>query len=217
MKFAERRMMQSAWLILLTVLPRPPRVLAEDLQKTQKKELEAAAKALIGEAKSLESSGKLVEARLKYAESLGHIELNDAVQAVDRLNKELHNQAKGAIQTAKKLYDAGKFRDAAQALENAQQLQTSQPLLAYNLALCYKQLGEHQKAADYLDGHRWCQHRNFDRDSPRCAPFSPLPRLPTLNDNTKKQLGAFDHLAETVGERLVRGGPIRRRRGPGGR
>ena len=102
MTIGKQRVRQWAGLILLAVLAGPPWTAAEDLQKTQKKELESAAKALIGEAKSLEGSGKLVEARLKYAESLGYIELNDATQAVDRLNKELLNQAKSAIQTAKK-------------------------------------------------------------------------------------------------------------------
>jgi tetratricopeptide (TPR) repeat protein len=201
MKSCERRARQWAGLILLAVLARPPWVAADDLQKTQKKELEAAAKALIGEAKSLESSGKLVEARLKYAESLGTLELNDAVQAVDRLNKELHNRAKGAIQTAKKFYDAEKFREAAQALENAQQLQTSQPLLSYNLALCYKQLGEHQKATDYLDeaiaGASTPKLRS--RLAQMRTVFTTSETPTTLNDNTKKQIGAFDHLAETVG------------------
>ena len=41
---------------------------AENLEKTQKKELEAQAKAAIAEAKSLEKSGHLVETRAKYAE-----------------------------------------------------------------------------------------------------------------------------------------------------
>ena len=193
--------MQWAGLILLAVLARPAWVVADDLQKTQKKELESAAKALIGEAKSLEGSGKLVEARLKYAESLGTSELNDAAQAVDRLNKELHNRAKSTIQTAKKLYDAGKFREAARALEDALQLQTSQPLLSYNLALCYKQLGEPQKAADYLDQAIACAStpKLRSRLAQTRTVFTTGETPTTLNDNTKKQIAAFDHLAETVG------------------
>ena len=51
---------------------------AENLEKTQKKELEAQAKAAIAEAKSLEKSGQLVEARAKYAESQVLLETNDA-------------------------------------------------------------------------------------------------------------------------------------------
>ena len=201
MKSLKRSVGQSAGLFLLAVLVHQPWVVAEDLQKTQKKELESSAKTLIGEAKSLESSGKLVEARLKYAESLGYIELNDATQAVDRLNKELLNQAKAAIQTAKKHYDAGKFRDAAKALEDAQQLRTSQLLLTYNLALCYKQLGDHQKAADYLDqaivGASTPKLRS--RLSQMRTVFTTAETPTTLNDNAKKQIGVFDHLAETVG------------------
>ncbi len=201
MTICMQRARQSAGLFLLAVLVHQPWAVADDLQKTQKKELESAAKALIGEAKSLESSGMLVEARLKYAESLGYIELNDATQAVDRLNKELLNQAKIAIQAAKKYYDAGKFRDAAKTLEGAQQLQTSQLLLSYNLALCYKQLGDHEKAADYLDqaiiGASTSKLRS--RLSQMRTVFTTAETPATLNDNTKKQIGVFDHLAETVG------------------
>src|ERR1700726_3828362 len=129
----------------------PLRSAASDLQKTQKKELESAAKALNAEAKSLEKSGKLVEARLKYAESLGYIEEKDASQAISRLDDRLKNDVKAAIVSAQKLYDAGKYKEAAQVLEQAWILRTAQPLLAYDLALCYNHLGDRQKAAEYLD------------------------------------------------------------------
>ena len=65
----------------------------DDPQKAQKKELESAAKKLNEEANSLEKSGKLVEASLKYAESLGYIELKDAAQAVSRLDETLKTNA----------------------------------------------------------------------------------------------------------------------------
>jgi hypothetical protein len=42
---------------------------AENLEKAQKKQLEAQAKSIIVEAKSLEQSGLLAEARAKYTES----------------------------------------------------------------------------------------------------------------------------------------------------
>jgi tetratricopeptide (TPR) repeat protein len=201
MKTGVRRARPWVWLILLAVFGCAPLVAADDLQKAQKKELEAAAKALMAEAKSLEGSGKLVEARLKYAESLGYIDLSDATQGVERLNKELHNQAKSAVQKAQKLYDAGKFREAAQALEDAQQLQTSRPLLSYNLALCYQQLGEHQKAADYLDqaiaGASTAKLRS--RLGHMRTVFTTAETPAALNENAKKQVGVFDHLAETVG------------------
>ena len=58
---------------------------AENAEKAQKKELEAQAKAIIVEAKSLEKSGELVEARTKYTESQAMIETNDAADAIKHL------------------------------------------------------------------------------------------------------------------------------------
>ncbi len=142
---------QCVSFFLLAILALPLLTAADDLQKSQKKELEAAAKALNEEGKSLEKSGKLVEARLKYAESLGYIELNDASQAVSRLDDTLKTSARAAVAAAQKLYEAGKYKEAAQALEEALNLQAFRPVLAYNLALSYNQLGERQKAVDYLD------------------------------------------------------------------
>jgi tetratricopeptide (TPR) repeat protein len=192
---------QCASFFLLAILFSPALAPADDLQKSQKKELEAAAKALNDEAKSLEKSGKLVEARLKYAESLGYIELKDASEAISRLDDTLKTSAKAALASAQKLYEAGKYKEAAQALEEAWNLEVSRPILAYDLALCYSQLGERQKAKDYLDQAivgagapkiraRLSQTRTTFITSETIAP---------QNDSTKKQLELFDHLVETLG------------------
>src|SRR6202790_1625925 len=190
-----------ASLLFLIVFALPLRPAASDLQKTQKKELESAAKALDAEAKSLEKSGKLVEARLKYAESLGYIEQKEASQAISRLDDKLKNDVKAAIASAQKMYDAGKYKEAAQALEQAWNLQTAQPLLAYDLALCYNQLGDRQKAAEYLDqaivgagGPKIRARLKQTRTS-----FTTAETTAPHNDSTKKQLELFDHLAETLG------------------
>jgi hypothetical protein len=55
---------------------------AENQEKAQKKVLEAHAKAIIAEAKTLEKSGQLVEARVKYAESQAMLETRDALDAI---------------------------------------------------------------------------------------------------------------------------------------
>ncbi len=173
----------------------------DDPQKAQKKELESAAKALNEQAKSLEKSGKLVEARLKYAESLGYIELKDAAQAVSRLDETLKTNAKAVVASAQKLYDAGKYKESAQALEEAWALQTFRPVLAYDLALCYHQLGDRQKAVDYLDqaiaGAGSNKSRARLRQMRTVITTAETPVLP--NDSTKKQIEMFDHLAETMG------------------
>ncbi len=175
--------------------------IADDLQKSQKRELESAAKALNAEAVSLEKSGKLVEARLKYAESLGYLELKDASQAISRLDDELKSKTKAAMASAQKLYESGKYKEAAQALEEAWNLQTFRPVLAYDLALCYNQLGDRQKAAEYLDqaiagaGAPKVRSKLTQTRTIFATSETPAPQ----GDSVKKQLELFDHLAETLG------------------
>jgi tetratricopeptide (TPR) repeat protein len=174
---------------------------ADDSQKAQKKALESAAKDLIEEASNLEKSGKPVEARLKYAESLGYLENKDAMKGIERINDQLKTQVKSALESAQKLYDAGKFADAALVLEKAWPLQTLRPLLAYNLALCYQQSGDRQKAVDYLDqaivGAGTPKLRARLTQMRTTFTTAETPAVPS--DAVKKQLAQFDQLAETLG------------------
>jgi hypothetical protein len=55
---------------------------AENLEKTQKKELEAQVKTLTGEAARLEKTGQLAEARIKYAESQALIEVKEVTEGL---------------------------------------------------------------------------------------------------------------------------------------
>lgn len=196
---AKAKQCVSFLLVAILVFPLP--LAADDLQKSQKKELEAAAKALNDEAKSLEKSGKLVEARLKYAESLGYIELSDASQAISRLDDSLKTSAKAAVASAQKLYEAGKYKEAAQALEEAWNLQAFRPVLAYDLAISYNQLGERQKAVDYIDqaiaGAGAPKVRG--RLSQTRTTFITAETVAQQTDSAKKQIEVFDHLAETLG------------------
>ena len=123
---------------------------AENLEKTQKKELEAQVKTMTAEAQSLERSGRLAEARIKYAESQALIEMKDVTDALKHLDEEIQKRVKSALNDSRKLYETHKFREAALALDEAMKLQAFQPVLAYNLALCYHQLGERDKALEYL-------------------------------------------------------------------
>src|SRR4029077_17047848 len=56
-------------------------------EKDNKKEMEQEAKALIAQAKTLEQSGDLLEARAKFAESEAFIETRDALEGVKRVDK----------------------------------------------------------------------------------------------------------------------------------
>jgi tetratricopeptide (TPR) repeat protein len=138
---------RTAFLILLLASG----LAAENLEKAEKKQLEAQAKTMISEAKSLENSGQLAEARAKYAESQAMIETNDAANAIKHLDDEIRKRAKEALGNAHKLYDARKFREAAATLEDGLKLGAYSAALSQNLALCYFQLGERDKAVEYLD------------------------------------------------------------------
>lgn len=198
---AIRRTASLVLVLFMAFFLLPLRPEANDLQKSQKKELESAAKALNDEGKSLERSGKLVEARLKYAESLGYIESKDALSSISRLDDKLKEQAKAAIAAAQKLYEAGKYKEAAQSLEDALNLETEHPLIAFNLALCYQQLGDRQKARDYLDqaiaggGNPKVRTRLNEIRTILTTSEAPTPQA----DSSKKQLQLFNHLAETLG------------------
>ncbi|MGH9549193.1 MAG: tetratricopeptide repeat protein, partial [Terriglobales bacterium] len=123
---------------------------AENLEKTQKKELEAQVKTMTAEAQGLEHAGQLAEARSKYAESQALIEVKDVTDAIKRLDDQIHKRVKDALNESRKLYESHKYKEAAATLDESMKLQAFQPVLAYNLALCYHQLGERDKALEYL-------------------------------------------------------------------
>jgi len=123
---------------------------AEDQEKTQKKALEAQVKTMTAEAESLEKAGQLAEARIKYAESQALIEMKGVTDALKRLDEEIQKRVKNTLSDSRKLYELRKFKQAATALDEAMKLQAFQPVLAYDLALCYHQLGERDKALEYL-------------------------------------------------------------------
>lgn len=124
---------------------------AENLEKTQKKELESQAKVIIAEAKSLEKSGQLAEARAKYTESQAMIEVKEAGEAIKRLDDEIHKRVKDTLTQSRKLYEAHKYKEAASGLEESAKLGGFEGVLSSNLALCYYQLGDRSKAAESLD------------------------------------------------------------------
>src|SRR5450432_3246391 len=123
---------------------------ADNLEKTQKKEMEAEVKTMTAEAERLERAGQLAEARAKYAESQAFIEVNNVTDALKRLDEQIHKRVKDALNDSHKLYESHKYKEAAALLDEAMKLQAFQPVLAYNLALCYHQLGDRNQALEYL-------------------------------------------------------------------
>lgn len=147
--------MKSAIAITLTLtfllLMSAPVAFADDQEKAQKKALEQQANQLIREAKDLEKSGQLLDARSRYISSQAFWETKDAIKAIKNIDEEIHDRVKDALRQAHKLYDQGQFKPAADVLENALKLGESTAILSYNLALCYQRTGDTATSLAYLD------------------------------------------------------------------
>src|SRR5260221_3261763 len=91
---------------------------ADNLEKTQKKQLEAQVKSITGEAQQLENAGQLAEARIKYAESQALIEMKDVTDAIKHLDGEIEKRVKDSLSSTRKLYEAKKYKEAAPRFEN---------------------------------------------------------------------------------------------------
>src|SRR5260370_42527642 len=109
MKLKRRVIMKSAIAINLTLifvlLLASPAAFADDQEKAQKKALEQQANELIKEARDLEKSGKLLEARSRYVSSQAFWEDKDAPQAINHIDETIHNREKDELRQAHKLYD----------------------------------------------------------------------------------------------------------------
>ena len=174
---------------------------AENLEKTQKKELEAQVKTMTAEAQSLERSGRLAEARIKYAESQALIEMKDVTDALKHLDEEIQKRVKNALNDSRKLYEAHKFREAALALDEAMKLQAFQPVLAYNLALCYHQLGERDKALEYLGKARsgTADPKQKQKLMQMVSFFTTGESGLSLNEADKDRVTRVNRLADSIG------------------
>jgi tetratricopeptide (TPR) repeat protein len=133
------------------VLLSAPAAFAQDQEKAQKKVLEQQANQLITEAKALEKSGQLLEARSRYISSQAFWETKDAINAIKNIDEGIRNRVKDALRQAHKLYDQAQFKTAADILENALKLGESTAILSYNLALCYQRIGDTASSLAYLD------------------------------------------------------------------
>jgi len=174
---------------------------AENLEKTQKKELEAQVKTITREAERLEKTGQLAEARIKYAESQALIEMKDVTEALKRLDEEIHKRVKDTLSESRKLYDSHKFKEAAAALDEGMKLQAFQPVIAYDLALCYYQLGEPNKALEYLRRAEagTADPKQKQRLLQLLAVFTTGEKGLSVNDSDKDRISRVNRLSESIG------------------
>ena len=174
---------------------------AENLEKTQKKELEAQVKSMAAEAQSLERAGQLAEARIKYAESQALIEVKDVTDALKHLDEEIQKRVKSTLSDSRKLYESHKFKEAATSLDQALKLQAFQPVLAYDLALCYHQLGERDKALEYLGKAKagTPDPKQKQKLLQMVTFFTTGENGLSLNDSDRERVSRVNHLADSIG------------------
>jgi len=174
---------------------------AENLEKTQKKALEAQVKSMAAEAESLEKAGQLAEARIKYAESQALIEVKDVTDALKHLDEEIQKRVKNALSDSRKLYESRKFKEAAASLDQAMKLQAFQPVLAYDLALCYHQLGERDKALEYLGKAKagTADPKQKQKLLQMLTFFTTGEGGLSLNDSDRDRVTRVNHLADSIG------------------
>jgi tetratricopeptide (TPR) repeat protein len=174
---------------------------AENLEKTQKKALEAQVKSMTVEAQGLEKAGQLAEARIKYAESQALIEVKDVTDALKHLDEEIQKRVKNALSDSRKLYESHKFKEAAASLDEAMKLQAFQPVLAYDLALCYHQIGERDKALEYLGKAKTgtADPKQKQKLLQMLTFFTTGESGLSLNDTDRDRVTRVNHLADSVG------------------
>ena len=186
---------------LCTTLLLPFGLSADNLEKTQKKDMETQVKRITAEAQKLEKAGQLAEARIKYAESQALIEVKEVTDALKRLDEGIHKRVKEALSKSRKLYDARNFKDSAATLDDAMKLQAFEPTLSYNLALCYHQLGDRPKALEYL---RQAQAGTVDpKQRQKLAQmltfFTTGENGLVAKDNDKDRIARVNQLTESIG------------------
>ena len=174
---------------------------AQNLEKTQKKELEAQVKAITAEAQKLESAGQIAEARMKYAESQALIEMKDVTDAIKRLDGEIEKRVRDSLSSTRKLYEAKKYKEAAAALEESAKLQAYQSVLTYDLALCYFQLGDRGKALEYLGKAKAStgDPKQKQKLLELLTHFTTGEDAVSLSDKDKIRVTQANHLSENIG------------------
>jgi tetratricopeptide (TPR) repeat protein len=186
---------------ILLVLVLASGLAAENLEKTQKKELEAQVKTMTAEAQRLEKAGQLAEARSKYAASQALIEMKDVTEAIKRLDEEIHKRVKDTLNESRKLYELRKFKETAVALDDGTKLQASQAVLAYDLALCYYQLGERSKALEYLQKAKagTADPKQKQKLSQLVTFFTTGENGLSVSDSDKDRISRVNRLSESIG------------------
>jgi tetratricopeptide (TPR) repeat protein len=174
---------------------------ADNPEKTQKQAMEAQVKTMSGEAQTLERAGRLAEARAKYAESQAFIEAKEVTEAIKRLDDEIRSRMKSTFSESHKLYEQRRFKEAAAALDASMKLQAFPSVLAYDLALCYYQLGEREKALEYLTKAKagTVEPKQRQKLLQLLAMFTTGENGISVNEGEKDRIVRVNRLADSIG------------------
>ena len=177
------------------------RLLADNLEKTQKKELETQVRVIMAEAQKLMKSGNLFEARIKYAESQALIEVKEVTEAIKHLDEDIRKRVQDALSKSRKIYEARKYQESAEILSEGMKLQAFQPVLAYNLALCHFQLGDRTQAMEYLLKAKagTVEPKQKRKVLELLTVFTTGENGLALNDTDKSRIAKVNQLTESIG------------------
>jgi tetratricopeptide (TPR) repeat protein len=186
---------------ILLILVLSSSLAADNLEKTQKKELEAQVKTMTAEAQKLEKAGQWAEARTKYAESQALIEMKDVTEAIKHLDEQIHKRVKDTLNDSRKLYESHKFKEAAAALDQGLKFQAFQSVMAYDLALCYYQLGDRNKALEYLGKAKagTLDPKQKQKLLQLLTFFITGESALSVNDSDKDRISRVNRLSESIG------------------
>jgi tetratricopeptide (TPR) repeat protein len=117
------------------------------------------------------------------------------------LDEEIKKRVKDSLNQSRKLYESHKFSEAAAALDQGMKLEAFQPVLAYNLALCYYQAGERGKALEYLGKAKagTPDPKQKQKLSQLLTFFSTGENGSSVNDSDRDRISRVNHLADSVG------------------
>ncbi len=176
-------------------------LLADNLEKTQKKELETQVRVIMAEAQKLVQAGKLAEARIKYAESQALIEVKETSDALKHLDEDIRKRVQDALSKSRKVYEGRKYQEAVTILEEGTKLQAFEPVLSYNLALCYFQLGDRTKAMEYLVKAKagTAEPKQKQKLLELLTVFTTGEIGLPLNDSEKDRIAKVNQLTESIG------------------
>ena len=174
---------------------------ADNLEKTQKKELEGQVRLITADAQKLVKAGKLAEARIKYAESQALIEVKEATDALKHLDDEIRKLVQESLSKSRKFYETRKYQEAAAILDEGMKLQAFQPVLSYNLALCYFQLGDRSKGMEYLMKAKagTAEPKQKQKILELFTIFTTGENGLSFNDSEKDRISNVNQLTESIG------------------